>query len=57
MFDVQHHACPGTAVHAWHLPTGVPGVGGGVGGGVGTMQLAMQVDFVVKAPPALGAHV
>ena len=28
-----------------------------VGGGVGMMQLAMQVDFVVKAPPALGAHV
>ena len=25
-------------------------------GGVGMMQLAMQVDFVVKAPPALGAH-
>jgi hypothetical protein len=33
------------------------GVGGGVGGGVGMMQLAMQVDLVVKAPPALGAHV
>jgi hypothetical protein len=38
---------------------GVGGVvGGGVGGGgVGMVQLAMQVDFVVKAPPALGAHV
>ena len=57
MFDVQHHVCPGTAVHAWHSPTGVPGVGGGVGGGVGRVQLAMQVEFVVKAPPALGAHV
>ena len=33
------------------------GVGGVVGGGVGMMQLAMQVDFVAKAPPALGAHV
>jgi hypothetical protein len=33
------------------------GVGGAVGGGVGMMQLAMHVDFVVKAPPALGAHV
>ena len=32
-------------------------VGGGVGGGVGMMQLAMHVAFVVKAPPALGAHV
>ena len=31
------------------------GVGGGVGGGM--MQLAMQVDFVAKVPPAVGAHV
>jgi hypothetical protein len=30
---------------------------GGVGGGVGMIQLAMHADFVMKSPPALGAHV
>jgi hypothetical protein len=36
----------------------VLGVGGGVGGGgVGMMHLTMQLELVVKAPPALGTHV
>jgi hypothetical protein len=47
----------GVVVGGGVVGVGGPGVGGVGGGVVGRVQLATQVVFVVKAPPALGVHV